>query len=209
MSFSKINLVLQKGSLLLFILIISVPLLTQTSLPLPKLNCESATTPYRLDSLEVVADCSFDSSIQWILAWGKGGNYIVVKHAGSVFIRRSHQAMEEGHIIHSNFYRSQQENVYFIFSVFGMEDGDIALKLFTLSDQSLEFHGNIPVLALSEEGTYSEAPLHAMTIYESKNGHLEILFDSNKYQIETANTFLKLDGVLQYKFDGEKITRTP
>ena len=202
-------LVLQRGTILLSILIYAVPLVAQDSPPLLTLNCESATAPYALDSLEVVADCSFDFSIQWILAWGKDGNYIVVKQADSVFLRRSHEAMEEGHIMQSNFYRSQHKMVYFIFSVFGMEDGDIAIKLFTLSDQSLDFHGNIPVLALTDEGAYNDAPIHDMTIYENEEDHLEIIFKPNKYQIEEDNTFVKVDGALQYKFDGEKISRIP
>lgn len=209
MSFRQAPQVIRSGTILLSILIYAAPLLAQTSAPLPALNCELATTPYRLDSLRVVADCSFDSSIQWILAWGKGGNYIVVKQAGNVLIRRSHEELEEGHILQSNFYQSQHQEVYFIFSVFGMEDGDIAIKLFTLSNQSLDFHGNIPVLALTDEGAYNDAPLHDMTIYEDGKGHLEIIFNPNKYQIEENNTFVKVDGMLQYTFDGEKITRTP
>jgi|GEM_PF-5251922 len=197
------------STLLLYILIYTAPLPAQTSTPLPTLDCESATTPYRLDSLGVVADCSFDSAVQWILAWGKGGNYIIVKRADSVFMRRSHEVMEEGHIMQSNFYQSHRKKVYFIFSVFGMEDGDIAIKLFTLSNQSLDFHGNIPVLALTDDGAYNDAPIHAMTIYENKEGHLEIFFMPNKYQIEEDNTFFKVDGALQYRFDGEKIIRIP
>lgn len=167
----------------------------------------SSSTPYQLDSLEVVADYMVDSKFRWIMAWGKAGNYIVIQQGENTIIRRSHEEGEEGYIVHSKFYRSKENNLYYILAVFGMEDGDISIKVFGLQNKLLRLYGAISALAQGGEDDYNDAPLESLQVFEKEAGRLDIRFPDMEYEIWDEGKLERWNGPLYYTLKGGQILR--
>ncbi|NET31686.1 MAG: hypothetical protein F6K19_06755 [Cyanothece sp. SIO1E1] len=167
----------------------------------------SSSSPYQLDSLEVVADYKVDSKFRWILAWGIGSNYILIQQGENTIIRRSHEEGEEGHIIRSRFFQSKKAGLYYILSVFGMEDGDISLKVYGIEGNILHYYGNIPALSLDPDKEYTYVPLENLKLIEKQGRQLDILFPDEEYEIWSKGKLERWTGTLQYKLAEGQILR--
>ncbi|NRB53309.1 MAG: hypothetical protein HRU41_36975 [Saprospiraceae bacterium] len=190
-----------------FVLYFDLGLSAQAPTLLQEIGCSPSKTPPTLDSLSVVGQCSIDSNLHWILAWGKAGNYIVVQQGENTILRRSCEEGEEGYIVHSKFYRSKEKGLHYILAVFGMEDGDISIKVFGLKNRILKFYGAIPALAQGGEDDYNDAPLESLQVFEKEVGQLDILLPDLEYEIWGEGKLERWNGPLHYTLKGGQILR--
>lgn len=185
---------------------LSYELRGQEYVELVEVECKSQSENYQKDSMYVVQDCLIEDKINWIVGWAPR-NLVGLKIGEKWNLIKSYNEKEEGHIVRSKFYKAINSDEYKSFSVFGMEDGDISIKIYQITDEQINYLNELNLLEKNEDGDYSNSPIEKMKVFRNKRAELRIEFEAGNYELYEAGKFIRLNKEVTYLLKGEELIR--